>query len=265
MSDKTTDPDSRCLALNGAPARPLPTPILKLGIGFGWVVFGAGCCALISLALWLRMTDSDAERRIRRLRRAVSRLCHWYLGYNMRVRVLTVSYNNARVLGPGLIIANHPTLVDALWILATQQEVCCVLKGDLRRSALLSYLVRALDYVSNHDPEQLLAEGTRRLQAGETLLVFPEATRTEPGALPQFKLGAAELLVRSGATAYPVVIHKDGPYLSKDLAWYQFPEEPMHWHIEFAPPMQPQVDDKPRQARRQITLALERYFHQRLS
>jgi 1-acyl-sn-glycerol-3-phosphate acyltransferase len=111
----------------------------------------------------------------------------------------------------------------------------------------------------------LLVEGCARLQAGETLLVFPEATRTPPGRLPEFRLGAAELLVRSGATLYPVVIFKAGAYLSKSRAWYEFPKQPEHWHIEFDRPLAPDCSGNPRLARRRINAQLQEYFHQRLT
>ena len=265
MNDKTTGPTTGCLALNRPPASALRTIYLAAGFTLGWVLFAVGCAMLMALAGWLRWREVHPKQHVRRLRQAASRLCRWYLQYHTRMHIISVEYRHTRELGPGLIVANHPSLVDALWLLATQPNVCCVLKSDLQRSPLLRYLVQSLDYVSNHDPEQLLAEGCQRLQAGETLLVFPEATRTAPGRLPEFRLGAAELLVRSGATLYPVIIFKAGAYLSKSRAWHEFPKRPEHWLIEFDPPLAPDCSGDPRQARRRITSQLQLYFHQRLS
>ena len=122
-------------------------------------------------------------------------------------------------------------------------------------------LVEELDYVSNHDPEQLLAEGSRRLANGEAVLVFPEATRTRPGQLPEFRLGAAELLVRSGALVHPIVIHTTETYLTKEHAWYRFPKKPMRWRIDFTPPQKPDISGNARTARRRITAQLQDFFH----
>ncbi len=215
----------------------------------------------MATAVWLRLRESDPVERIARLRGVVSRLCRWYLDYQSALGLISVEYLRQRRLGPGLIVANHPSLVDAFWILATQPHVCCVLKGDLQASWLFRSLVEQLNYVSNRDPEELLADGTCRLLAGETLLVFPEATRTTPQIMPRFRLGAAELAVRSGAVIHPIVIYKTGAYLSKSRAWYQFPSHRLTWRIAFAPSIQPTIGRDPRQARRRITADLERYFH----
>jgi 1-acyl-sn-glycerol-3-phosphate acyltransferase len=237
---------------------------LTVGFSLGYVWFALGCCGLMAAAAWLHWREPDRISRVTRLRRMTSRLCRWYLGYHSRLGLVQVDFEQQRLLGPGVILANHPSLVDALWILATQPHVCCVMKADLQRSWLFRYLVEQLNYVSNRDPEQLLEEGKSRLLAGQTLLVFPEATRTVPGTLPQFRLGAAELLVRSGAPVHPIIIHKRDSYLSKTRPWYHLPKQKIHWRIEFAPSLQPTITDAPRLARRRITAALQQYFHGRL-
>jgi len=229
-----------------------------------YVLFALGCCTLMASALWLRWREPQRGIRVLRLRSLTSRLCRGYLKYHTALGLISVEYKHQQRLGPGMIVANHPSLVDALWILATQPHACCVLKADLQRSWLFRYPVEQLNYVSNGDPEQLLEEGNVRLRAGETLLVFPEATRTAPDALPEFRLGAAELLVRSGAPLHPIIIHKRGSYLSKARAWYQFPKQRIHWCLEFAPSIQPTIGASPRLARRTITAALQQYFHDRL-
>ena len=261
MTAKTTGPSTGCLELNQAPPTVLRSCYFAAGISLAYVIFAIGCCRLILQTWWLRWRNVSPEQRVHRLRATVSRLCRWYLTYHSRLRLMSLEYRDKREITHGLIVANHPSLVDALWILATQPNACCVLKGDLRQSPLLRSLVEELDYVSNHDPEQLLAEGSRRLANGEALLVFPEATRTQPGQLPEFRLGAAELLVRSGAVVHPIVIHKTETYLCKEQAWYQFPRRPMRWRIDFMPPQQPDITGNARTCRRQITAQLQAFFH----
>ncbi len=264
MSGKTTDQVMGCLALNDTPASAPYRAYLALGCALGYVVFALGCGALMASAIWLRWRELKPAKRVVQLRGVISRLCRIYLNYHQTLGLISVEFKHTQHLGPGLIVANHPSLVDVLWILATQPHICCVLKADLQRSRLIRFLVAELNYVSNGDPEHLLEEGSTRLLNGETLLVFPEATRTLPQALPQFRLGAAELLVRSGATVYPIVIHKNGSYLSKTRAWHEFPKQKIQWCIEFAPSVQPVVAQDARLARRRITAELQQFFHDRL-
>jgi len=50
----------------------------------------------------------------------------------------------------------------------------------------------------------------RDLQAGRSLVIFPEGTRSQSGKLQRFKDGSFKLATRSGATIVPVTI--DGSY-----------------------------------------------------
>lgn len=147
---------------------------------------------------------------------------------------------------PTLIIANHPSLIDVLLVSAALPNLCCVLKGNLHYNPLFTLLIRYLDYLPNSDPELMLKEGSRRLQAGEQLLIFPEGTRTTPLPLSgsaqrqqatdlHFRFGAAELAQRSGAAALPVVIHYKDHYLSKGYPWYRMPANVMHYRLEIGP------------------------------
>jgi 1-acyl-sn-glycerol-3-phosphate acyltransferase len=264
MDGKITDSQSGCLALNGQPASPILRVWLAVGVMLGYLEFAMGCLALLVFSVWLSWCEERPERRTLRLRRGVSRMCRWYLKFNSALGLIRFEYRHLRPLGPGMIVANHPSLIDALLIIAEQPHVCCVLKGDLQRMQVFGQLIRQLDYVSNANPEQLLAEGSERLAGGETLLVFPEATRTKPGDMPTFRLGAAEMLIRSGATAYPIVLHKADSYLSKSRAWYRFPSRPMMWIVDIDDAMHVTTSDQPREDRRRITGELQTYFRQRL-
>jgi 1-acyl-sn-glycerol-3-phosphate acyltransferase len=65
------------------------------------------------------------------------------------------------------------------------------------------------------------AEAT--LNAGETLLIFPEGTRTVPGRPMAMQRGAANVAVRAARVLTPVFITCDPPTLSKNLPWYRIP------------------------------------------
>jgi 1-acyl-sn-glycerol-3-phosphate acyltransferase len=265
MTGKTTDQRWGFLALiSSAPPR-LGTLGYAVGYTSAYGVFVLGCLAIAAAAPVAGMIHGDRRRRIIWLRGVASRVARIYLGYCRLIRMVKVEFIGERKLPPGLIVANHPSLVDALWLISTQPDICCVLKGDLERFGLFRYLATQLDYVSNQDPERLLAEGCARLRQGETLLVFPEATRTPPGELPTFRLGAAELAVRTAVPVHPVVVHKAGSYLSKARPWYAFPNQPLRWQIVFTDTLAEVRTDSPRQARRQLTAELQKFFHQEIT
>ena len=65
-------------------------------------------------------------------------------------------------------------------------------RGDLRQSA------------------RAIARGIRDLQAGRSLVIFPEGTRSKSGVMNRFKEGSFKLATRSGAAIVPLTI--DGSY-----------------------------------------------------
>lgn len=167
-----------------------------------------------------------------------------------------------------LVLANHPALIDVLMILAVMPNLCCVMKSDLSQHPILGLLIRNLNYLSNDDPELWLAEAQARLESGESLLVFPEGTRTKPGEAVQFKLGAVELARRTKVQVLPLVVHYNSHYLSKSCPWYELPQSKLTYQLELGPAISTHtalVNNTPRQARRWLNQELQRYFRERLA
>lgn len=180
----------------------------------------------------------------------------------------TVSSGQAAGDRGKLVLANHPALIDVLMILAVMPNLCCVMKSDLTAHPILGLLIRNLNYLSNDNPELWLAEAQARLESGESLLVFPEGTRTKPGETVQFKLGAVELARRTQVQVLPVVVHYNSHYLSKSCPWYELPHTKLTYQLEVGPAITSRtalVNNTPRQARRWLNQELQRYFRERLA
>jgi 1-acyl-sn-glycerol-3-phosphate acyltransferase len=69
------------------------------------------------------------------------------------------------------------------------------------------------------------------LQAGETLLMFPEGTRTVPGQPMALQRGAANVALRAARVLTPVFISCEPPTLSKNLPWYRIPPRRPKWTL----------------------------------
>lgn len=167
-----------------------------------------------------------------------------------------------------LVLANHPALIDVLMILAVMPNLCCIMKSDLSQHPILGLLIRNLNYLSNDNPEHWLEQAQVRLESGESLLVFPEGTRTKPGQQVSFKLGAVELARRTRAKVLPLVVHYNSHYLSKSCPWYELPHNKLTYQLEVGPALGPRtlaVNSTPRQARRWLNQELQRYFRERLA
>ncbi len=170
-----------------------------------------------------------------------------------------------------LIIANHPTLIDAILLMTLWKKSNCIVKQALWQNLFLRHIFKTTQYISNDtDPQQLLQQCHLALQNGDALLIFPEGTRTSPGKKLKFQRGAANIALKSKHNIIPVVILSQYQTLTKEQKWYQIPYSDkvritliiydtidIHAFI-------PEDKEKYAIASRKLTQYLEIYFQQEL-
>jgi 1-acyl-sn-glycerol-3-phosphate acyltransferase len=140
---------------------------------------------------------------------------------------LDIDRSGLKRLGAGgrcVIVANHPTLLDAMVLLAYVEAAACVVKHALWRNPFLSPAIRAANYIPNRDSEQLLRDCAAALARDEPLIVFPEATRSVPGEPLKLQRGAATIALTSDVTLEIVHFSCEPVFLSKTQAWYSIPD-----------------------------------------
>lgn len=191
-----------------------------------FATFGIGALALAVL-VWPALTwlTRDPRARARRARRVIRIVLRGFVAMMRGLRGLDYSFVGRERLGrPGqLVLANHPTLIDALLLLAFVRDASCVAKPALFASPLFRGALRACGYIDSTYTLEMIDEATSRLMAGECVVMFPEATRTRPGQATTFHRGAASIALRSGTRVTPVFIHCDPPMLAKGDPWYRIP------------------------------------------
>ncbi|MEX0611044.1 MAG: lysophospholipid acyltransferase family protein [Pirellulales bacterium] len=145
--------------------------------------------------------------------------------------------------GPVLLAANHQSHLDPVLI----GIACPRPTGALARRELffwpLGWLIRSLGAVPIDRGRGAALSGfkatLKSLREGQTMLVFPEGTRTHDGQLQPFHSGFCALARRSGATIVPVAIVGAFAALPRGRA---FPR-PRPITLAFAPPITPEQYD----------------------
>jgi len=122
-----------------------------------------------------------------------------------------------------LIVANHPSLIDYVMIASVLPEMDCLVKAELQHNLFFRGVIRAADYLINSEAETLLPDSQQRLARGETILIFPEGTRTRYGEPLKLQRGAANIAVRAGCDLRVVHISCTQRMLDKQSRWYQIP------------------------------------------
>ncbi|MGQ0618690.1 MAG: lysophospholipid acyltransferase family protein [Panacagrimonas sp.] len=203
--------------------------------GLCFASFGLGGVALsLSIFPLIRLLTWNQSRRRRRMQLAMHHTMRMFVWMMKSLGLLSYTVRGRpELLAPGqLVVANHPSLIDVVFIISLMPGVDCIVKEGLWRNPFLRWPVSWAGYIANTAPEQLIANCAQGLRSGRSLIVFPEGTRTVPGQPLNFKRGAAQIALAAGCPIRPVRIRCHPPTLTKSEKWYQIPPRRPHWQIE---------------------------------
>jgi 1-acyl-sn-glycerol-3-phosphate acyltransferase len=246
--------------------------VRTLGNGMLFAVFGIGgfllATLVIPLVAWLRGPGSDRELFAQRVIHHSFRFFTWF-GSTLHLLDLE-ERGTERLRVPGqLVIANHPSLLDVVYLISRMPQADCVVKRALWRNPLLRSVVKVCGYIPNDGGEAVIQACSERLSQGRSLILFPEGSRSPYGDLGPFQRGAAYVALASRCPILPVVIQVRPPALKKGQPWYALPNERLKFSLEvgesfFAHDLL--QEDLPRTiAARRITVGLRSLFDARLA
>jgi 1-acyl-sn-glycerol-3-phosphate acyltransferase len=212
------------------------------GTAVSFSLFGLGALA-ISVFIFpvLHITTLSRRRAQRRCQYIVHVSFRLFVWVMKSLGVLTYEIEGRERLtgNASLLVANHPTLIDVVFIVSMVPHATCVVKKAAWSNPFLAGVMLATGYIQNNDPEQLIAECVDCLARDSTLLIFPEATRTVPGHPMKLKRGAATVIATSGKTFAPVVISCTPLTLTKGKKWHDIPDQRGHFQITVGTPVEP--------------------------
>jgi 1-acyl-sn-glycerol-3-phosphate acyltransferase len=212
-----------------------------LRTGLAFLVFGVGALTLTFgvLPLLRVLPEPEGQRGFRvqylvhRSFRCFELLMRW-LGL---IRVTRTGIERLRGGGARLVIANHPTLIDVVLLIAAMPQADCVVKRKHWESWITRGLVAGARYVPNDGGPDVVRACADRLAAGRSLLLFPEGTRSPRNGLGRFQRGAAHIALVSGCDPIPVLIRCDPPTLMKGSRWHDVPDRTVEIRIDVGAPI----------------------------
>jgi 1-acyl-sn-glycerol-3-phosphate acyltransferase len=205
-----------------------------MATGFSFVVFGLGAVVLaLTLFPLIRCVSRGADTTRRRVQRALHHAFRLFAWMMKSLGILTFEFHDReRLLHPGqLIVANHPSLLDVVFLISLVPEVDCIVKQGLWRNPFLRWPVVWARYIPNHSPQRLIDDCVAALHSGRSLIVFPEGTRSVPGQPLAMKRGAAQIALAANVPIVPVTIICKPSTLTKAESWYNVPMQKPHWRL----------------------------------
>ncbi|MEE2662691.1 MAG: lysophospholipid acyltransferase family protein [Myxococcota bacterium] len=211
---------------------------------------------------WVRLTSSDEVQPAARVRRAMKRIFRGFVRLGGWLGVLRLRVEGAsRLRGPGrIVVANHPTMLDALGLLSLLDDGVCVTRRKHWDRPVFRRVILEAGFPFDGDGVEVVDACVARIEEGASLLLFPEGTRSPARGLHPFTRGAAHIALRTGRDLLPVVVTCDPPAFRKDAPWYRVSHHPIELRIWVLDPIS--VDpvlrsEVPRPiAARQLTSAL---------
>ncbi len=205
----------------------------------GWLVFAVLVLPIQVVSLLL-LPWAGAEPVARLVGAMIHRHSRVFVGYLRATGLLRLHVDPAaRRLPAGILVANHPGLIDALLLFAQQPGLRCIYKSSLRRHPLLSAIPRAAGFIANDEGIGLL-RATAAAARRHPVLVFPEGTRTAAGArLNPLKPGFVLAARRAGVPVRILALRTGAAFLAKDRAWWHAPALPVALEIVTGPELHP--------------------------
>ncbi len=114
---------------------------------------------------------------------------------------------------PCLIVSNHQSAWETVAFLILFPDVAVITKEELLKVPVFGAFLRlspmiTIDRESGSKAiRKMVEEGGQALEDGRPVLIFPEGTRSEPGAPVEFKRGVELLYAKLGCPLLPVAMN----------------------------------------------------------
>src|SRR4051812_3120367 len=148
--------------------------------------------------------------------RGVNPLVYWLVRalfqpfFHLYFRLSRIGREHVPESGPVIFAANHRSFLDP-FVIATvaRRPMYYVAKEELFRHRIVAWFLNSLGAfpVRRGQGDGDMIETARAILArGDSVLIFPEGTRTRPGALGRPKRGVGRLALETGAPVVPVAV-----------------------------------------------------------
>lgn len=201
-------------------------------LSFSMFSIGALIVGLLLMPL-VRVLPASRELKRARARGVMRVSLRLFVAQMAGLGGMTYEFRDAQRLGrPGqLIVANHPSLIDVVFLLAFVPGTGCVVKQGLWRNPLTRGAVTLAEFITNDPTSSMIQSASAGLEDGQTVIMFPEGTRSVPGQPFVFHRGAANVALRAARIVTPVYVRCQPTTLTKAEHWYRIPSRRPHFSL----------------------------------
>ncbi len=189
-------------------------PVLFIRSLLFWFGFIINVVVFGLLIVFFFFTPSSFRLKIARLwSHANNFLLKIFCGIDFKVE----GKENLRKVETAIILSKHQSTWETLALHSFTPFVRWVFKRELMRIPIFGWALALTDPIAINRGagrvaiKQLIDEGTKKLNDGKWMVLFPEGTRTQPGKTHKYKIGGALLAEKSGYPVIPIA-HNAGEF-----------------------------------------------------
>ena len=179
--------------------------------GVFWLFLTVSSILLFPVACLIWLVTVPFDPRLRLLHRFT---CFWaslYTWFNPAWRVKVEDAHKIRPSATYVIVANHQSFLDILVLFRIFSHFKWVSKVENFRVPFIGWNMRLNRYIelkrgNRRSVVQMMRACEDTLTQGNSIMMFPEGTRSPDGRLRSFKTGAFELAQRTKRPLLPIVI-----------------------------------------------------------
>lgn len=245
--------------------------LIATGFAFA-LIFGGGALAALTILPVIAGLGLSGSKHPRKAQQAIQGFFRFYVSMLQCLGLIKLSIDDIGRLSAirgHLVIANHPTLLDVVLLMAFIPRVQCIVKHELWNSRYLGGVVRLAGYIPNNlEPEALLDACKNAFNIGDNLLIFPEGTRTRPGEPLHFHRGFANIALLTKARIQLITISCNPLTLTKGEPWWRIPLRRPHFRIAVGDNLDAKrlLDQQSRSlAARALVRQIENYYGEQLA
>jgi 1-acyl-sn-glycerol-3-phosphate acyltransferase len=216
----------------------------QVRLGSAFVEFGIAALTVAFVAAPIvRRRASNAEEAELAVQRQVQRGFASSVAWLRTVGIIRLDSRGLAGLaeiGPCIVVANHPTLIDVVLLGSQLKQMDCIVNaGWTAHSPFLARAIDAAGYVRNDGGAAIVESCADRLRRGRRLLVFPEGTRSPQGGFGKFHRGSAHISLASGKPIVAVTIRAKPRMLGSKRKWYDVADRTSEFQLRIAGRLDP--------------------------
>jgi 1-acyl-sn-glycerol-3-phosphate acyltransferase len=145
------------------------------------------------------------------------RWCPWMWAkcilWTFNIKVSVKGFENIDLHQPYIFVSNHASMADIPTVMvALKGKVNIVFKKELTWVPIWGWALRyghfiMIDRSNPRDAMASIERAAQTIRSGQSVILFPEGTRTSNGKLQPFKRGAFTLAAKSGVPVVPMIIN----------------------------------------------------------